>query len=270
MSALEIAQLARSCLNGDGLARVVRERSVMLRFAANRPTQSTAIDDVTVELAVVRGGHVGRAATNRIDRHSLSRCARRATEAAKLASTAGPGGHPGLAVERARELPGGAFDSDPAHGAAALETAFSIGRRAGLEAHGIWTAGTVEHAVADENASNEERTTDSFFKVICIDAARDRSGYAVQAARTADSLNIRGCAKRRRARRRWMVRWRSCPPGSTRSCSSTARSGCCSTRLARAPSTAWPTPRGAAPWLGGWAVSWPRRRSTWPTLLPLG
>ena len=191
MSALEIAQLARSCLNGDGLARVVRERSVMLRFAANRPTQSTAIDDVTVELAVVRGGHVGRAATNRIDRHSLSRCARRATEAAKLASTAGPGGHPGLAVERARDLPGGAFDSDPAHGAAALETAFSIGRRAGLEAHGIWTAGTVEHAVADENASNEERATDSFFKVICIDAARDRSGYAVQAARTADSLNIR-------------------------------------------------------------------------------
>ena len=191
MSALEIAQLARSCLNGDGLARVVRERSVMLRFAANRPTQSTAIDDVTVELAVVRGGHVGRAATNRIDRHSLSRCARRATEAARLASTAGPGGHPGLAVEPARDLPGGALDSDPSHGAAALETAFSIGRRAGLEAHGIWTAGTVEHAVADENASNEERTTDSFFKVICIDAARDRSGYAVQAARNADSLNIR-------------------------------------------------------------------------------
>jgi PmbA protein len=192
VSALEIAQLAQSCLNGDGLARVVRERSVMLRFAANRPTQSTAIDDVTVELAVVRGGHVGRAATNRIDRDSLSGCARRAIEAAKLASTAGPGRHPGLAVGPARDLPGGAFDGDPADGAAALETAFSIARGARLEAHGVWSTGTVEHAVADENASNEERASDSFFKVICIDSERDRSGYAVQAGRSADGLDIRG------------------------------------------------------------------------------
>ena len=96
-----------------------------------------------------------------------------------------------MAVEPARDLPGGAFDSDPAHGAAALQSAFSIARRAGLEAHGIWTAGTVEHAVADENASNEERTTDAFFKVICIDPSRDRSGYAALAARTADGLDVR-------------------------------------------------------------------------------
>ena len=43
---------------------MVRERSLMLRFAADRPTQATAIDDVTVELAVLRDGHVGRATTN--------------------------------------------------------------------------------------------------------------------------------------------------------------------------------------------------------------
>jgi predicted Zn-dependent protease len=197
VSALETAQLARSCLDGSGLARVVHERSLALRFAANRPTQATAINDVTVELAVVRGGHVGRAATNRVDRDSLTRCARRAIEVAELASTAGPGGHPGLGVGAARALPDSSFDPDtarldPTVGAAALEGAFSVARRAGLEAHGIWTVGAVEHAVVDENDSNEERVTDAFFKVICIDAARDRSGYAALAARTDDGVDMRG------------------------------------------------------------------------------
>jgi PmbA protein len=197
LSALEIAQLARSCLDGNGLARVLRERSLALRFAANQPTQSTAIDDLTVELAVVRGGHVGRATTNQVDRDSLALCARRAIEAADLASTAGPGGHPGLCVGAAPALPDGAFDSetarlDPARGSAALEAAFSVARAAGLEAHGIWSVGAVEHAVVDENDSNEERVTDAFFKVICIDVARGRSGYAALAARAVDGLDVRG------------------------------------------------------------------------------
>ena len=109
MTALEIARRARACLDGDGLARVVRERSSSLRFAANRPTQATAIDDVTVELAVVRGGHVGRAATNRTDRGSLARCAERAVTAAELATTAGAGAHPGLRVDAPR--PGAAGGS---------------------------------------------------------------------------------------------------------------------------------------------------------------
>ena len=51
---------------------------------------------------MVRGGHVGRAATNRIDRESLARCAARAARAAELASTAGAGAHPGLRVDPAR------------------------------------------------------------------------------------------------------------------------------------------------------------------------
>ena len=201
MSALEIAQLARSLLEGDGLARVVRERSVLLRFAANRPTQSTAIDDATAELAVVRGGHVGRAATNHLDGEGLARCARRAIEAAELASTAGPGRHPGLAVGPPRPVIEGGFDAetarlDPARGAAALEEAFSVARDSGLEAHGIWSAGAVEHAVADDNAGNEERMTDAFFKVICIDPARGRSGYAAESARAVDSLDIRALCER--------------------------------------------------------------------------
>jgi PmbA protein len=194
VSALEIAHSARSCLDGEGLARVVRERSYMLRFAANRPTQATAVNDVTVELAVVRGGHLGRAATNRIDREGLARCARQATDAAELASTAGPGGHPGLRVSGGGHRPDGAFDPatarlDPMRGAAAMEAASSVAGAAGLEAHGIWTEGAVEHAVADEHDGNEEQTTDAFFKVVCIDASRRRSGYAALAARAADELD---------------------------------------------------------------------------------
>jgi predicted Zn-dependent protease len=195
VTALEIARRARACLDGDGLARVVRERSSSLRFAANRPTQATAIDDVTVELAVVRGGHVGRAATNRTDRTSLARCAERAATAAELATTAGAGGHPGLRVDAPRAGADGGSRAreaqpDPDGGAAALDTAFSVARAAGLEAHGIWTAGAVEHAVTDGEQANEERTTDAFFKVICIDACRKRSGYAALAARTTDALPV--------------------------------------------------------------------------------
>ena len=37
----------------------------MLRFARNRPTQATAVDDLTVELAVMVDGHLGRAADQR-------------------------------------------------------------------------------------------------------------------------------------------------------------------------------------------------------------
>jgi predicted Zn-dependent protease len=196
VSALEIAERARACLDGGGLARVVHERSSSLRFAANRPTQATAIDDVTVELAVVRGGHVGRAATNQTDRESLVRCAERATTAAELATTAGAGGHPGLRVEAPRTGAGGSrpleAQVDRDGGAGALAIAFSVARAAGLGAHGIWSAGVVDHAVTDGEQANEERTTDAFFKVICIDASRGRSGYAALAARTADGLGVQG------------------------------------------------------------------------------
>jgi PmbA protein len=196
VSALEIAERARACLDGGGLARVVHERSSSLRFAANRPTQATAIDDVTVELAVIRGGHVGRAATNQTDRESLARCAERAATAAELATTAGAGGHPGLRVEAPRAGAGGSrpleAQLDGSGGAGALSIAFSVARAAGLEAHGIWSAGVVDHAVTDGEQANEERTTDAFFKVICIDASRGRSGYAALAARAADGLGVQG------------------------------------------------------------------------------
>ena len=60
MNALDVAEAAIAAApSGEALARVTHERSLLLRFAANRPTQATAIDDVTVELAVVVDGTSG-------------------------------------------------------------------------------------------------------------------------------------------------------------------------------------------------------------------
>ena len=206
MNALEVAGQALANVDGQAIARVVRERSLMLRFAGNRPTQSTAVDDVTVEVAVIRRGHVGRATTNRTDSEGLAGCARRATEAAAVAATAGPGDHPDLFV-----APGetavleGAFDPatallDPAPGGAAMAAAFEVARRSGLEAHGTWTVAEQEHAVTDGEANRTERTTDAYMKVICIDPRSRRSGYAARAAQAVAELDGRALAERAAAK----------------------------------------------------------------------
>ncbi|MBA3262160.1 MAG: hypothetical protein H0T69_06770, partial [Thermoleophilaceae bacterium] len=81
----------------DVLAHVTHERSLLLRFAGNRPTQATAVDDMSVELAVLVDGHLGRATTNETDAESLSACAGRARVAAEAAAaTAAPTTHPGF------------------------------------------------------------------------------------------------------------------------------------------------------------------------------
>ncbi len=69
----------------------------MLRYARSRPTQATAVDDVTVEVAVVRDGHVGSAETNRWDEDSLTAAARAAIAAAESAARhGGTGTFPGF------------------------------------------------------------------------------------------------------------------------------------------------------------------------------
>ncbi|MEX2024107.1 MAG: DNA gyrase modulator, partial [Thermoleophilaceae bacterium] len=96
-AALELARRARAAAGADALATVTRERSTMLRFARSRPTQATSIDDATVEIAALRAGHVGRAATNRTGDEALADCARAAVGAAEAAAArAGPRHYPGL------------------------------------------------------------------------------------------------------------------------------------------------------------------------------
>src|SRR4051794_4269385 len=96
-ASLDLAERALAEVSGaeDALASVTRERSLFLRYARSRPTQSTAVDDLTVELAVLRDGHVGRSATNGTGAEALAACARRAADAAAEAASSGPGPFPG-------------------------------------------------------------------------------------------------------------------------------------------------------------------------------
>jgi PmbA protein len=208
VNALELAARAAERAAPDALAEVVRERSLLMRFAAGRPTQATAIDDVTVELAVVRHGHVGRAATNSPEDDALAACAARAAAAASAAAAAGEGVFPGFSAAPPGSRP---FDSeghdpataqlDPSEGGAALAAAFEVAGEAGLEAHGIWTAAEVERAVVAGEGAMSERTTDAYMKVICI-APSGRSGYAAEAALAVGDLDPRALATRAAAKAR--------------------------------------------------------------------
>ena len=211
MNALGVAERAVSAARGDALAHVAHERSLMLRFADNRPTQASAIDDVTVELAVVREGHVGRASTNDSTQEALAECARRAEAAAEAAAaTSPPGPHPGFATTAARGDPAAArrhrgHDAataalDPATGGAALRAAFAAAEPAGLAAHGIWSAAEEVRAVATSAGGlSLDRTTDAFMKVICI-APDGRSGYASRTAVAAGQLEPEWLAERAAAK----------------------------------------------------------------------
>ena len=184
----ELAARAVEFARPDAFALVTRERSLMLRFAAGRPTQSTAIDDLTVEIAIPFRGHVGRAATNAVDDASLADCAARARLAAKAAAVSGEGGFPGFDPEGDAALVGDPFNAetaelDPATGAAALTETFAVADDHGVEAHGIWTVAEQEQgwAFADERGGAERRT-DAYMKVICI-APSGRSGSPLSSRR---------------------------------------------------------------------------------------
>jgi PmbA protein len=180
----EVAERAAGHGGAGTFALVTRERSLMLRFAAGRPTQSTSIDDLTVEIAVPFRGHVGRASTNAVDDGALADCAGRARAAADAAAAAGDGRFGGFDPDY-DSVDCGAFDPltselDPALGGKALADAFGVADSRGVEAHGIWTVAEQDQgwALADEGGGAERRT-DAFMKVICIAPGR-RSGYASQ------------------------------------------------------------------------------------------
>jgi PmbA protein len=193
LNALDVAEAAVAAApRGEALAHVTHERSLLLRFARNRPTQATAVDDVTVELAVLVDGHLGRAVTNETDARSLGACADRAlVAAAAAAATAAPTMHPGF-PPAPRPRPHHGYDPDtaaldPARGGAALATAFATAERHQLEAHGVWTVAEDERAVATSDGGALDRTTDALMKVICI-APGGRSGYASRVGVAASAI----------------------------------------------------------------------------------
>jgi predicted Zn-dependent protease len=180
----------------------VRERSLLLRFAANRPTQATAVDDLTVEVAVTRDGRVGRAGTNDTSDAGLRDCARRAATIADAGTVAGtfPGFGP-LARGRPHEGHDPATAAlEPEDGGRALADAFGVAAAGGLEAHGVWTAAEEERAVVSSaGGAVTDRTTDAFMKVICI-APGGRSGYASRASVAAGRLGAAELTRRAAAK----------------------------------------------------------------------
>ncbi len=199
MNTREVADRAVARAGPGALALVTRERSLMLRFAASRATQSTGIDDVTVEIAVPLRGNVGRAATNAVDDQSLADCAARARHAAEAAGVTHDGGFPGFDPS-SEQTALAAFDAataelDPAVGGAALADAFAEAEAHGIEAHGIWTVAEQDQAWATDSRGGEERRTDAFMKVICI-APNGRSGYASQSAVAVGDLSASALAER--------------------------------------------------------------------------
>jgi PmbA protein len=206
MNALDVAEAAVAAAPaGEALAHVTHERSLLLRFARNRPTQSTAVDDVSVELAVLIDGHLGRAATNETDAESLAACAARAALAAEAAAaTAIRTRYPGFpARPSARSHHGHDAETaalDPAPGGAALAATFATAERHGLEAHGVWTVAEDERAVATSAGGGAvDRTTDALMKVICI-APDGRSGFASRVAIAASAIAAAPLAERAAAK----------------------------------------------------------------------
>ncbi len=184
----------------DFQVTVVRERSLMSRFARSAPTQATAVDDTSVEILCLHDGHVASGSTNRLDDDALRATAERARDAARAAAASGPGAHPGFA-DPAPPTPHDGFDAgtaelDPGRAAGALRAAFAVAAEHGIEAFGVWTEGDLQTAIAASNGARLlDRTTDAFMKVICRDLD-GRSGYASDAAAAAAALDPDALARR--------------------------------------------------------------------------
>jgi PmbA protein len=204
---LELAQRALDAApSADGaLVSVHSERSLMLRYARSHPTQSTAVDDVTVEFAVLRDGRVGTASTNSTDSESLAACGRQARAAAEaMARSAGHGSYPGFPAPEPVRSPDAHDEEtarvDPVPGGKALATAFEVAAAHGVEAHGTWTVGEVDRAVAStEGVAVSELTSDAFMKVVCI-APSGRSGYATATGVRVGDIDPRALAERSAAK----------------------------------------------------------------------
>jgi len=203
---LELAERALAFADGDAQATVVRERSLLSRFARSTPTQATEVDDVTVSLLRVHDGHTGSAETNDTSDDGLRDAALRADAAARAAARAAgaPGDYPGLPAPAATR-PHDGFDAttaqlDPAPAGAALQTAFDGCAEHGLQAFGIWTAGAVQTAIASTAGIRvHDAVTDAFMKVIARDD-RGRTGWAAGAGSAIAALDPAALAARAAAK----------------------------------------------------------------------
>ncbi|MBD0330816.1 MAG: hypothetical protein ICV64_12030 [Thermoleophilia bacterium] len=206
-ASLELAERALAAVRaGDGAqATVVGERSLMLRFARSQPTQATAVDDTSVEISVLRDGHVAGASTNGGTGDELAACAREAERAAEAAARHGePGAYPGFPEPAGSRAHAGHDPEtallDPAAGGAALRQVFDAAASRGVDGHGIWTAGEVTTAIASTAGMLAiDRVTDAGLRVTCV-APGGRSGHAASTATATGAIDAAAVAARAASR----------------------------------------------------------------------
>jgi PmbA protein len=176
----EVAEAALNAASEEQAEVVVlAERSGLARFAASEVHQPTLIENVVVNLRVVRDGRVGSAQTNRLDEAGFSELAHRAVEAAE--STRAEPGFPGLpSPEPVPEVEG--YDEataavEPAELARLARTAIDAAEPA--PAYGFVTCGSSEiTVVSTTGVAVEQRLTDTLALIVAADEGA--SGYAEQ------------------------------------------------------------------------------------------
>jgi PmbA protein len=180
--ALEIAERALSrASGGEAEAVVLTEHSGFARYAGSEVHQPTLIENVEVQLRLVRDGRAGVATTNRTDADGLDRLARRAAEV--LASASEDPDLPPLAPPaHYPEVDG--YDEETAalgaDGQAGLAAA-AIAASGDLDLYGYFTSGVCETAIASSTGLRaSQRTTDA--TCLALAAGDGASGYAVRTA----------------------------------------------------------------------------------------
>jgi predicted Zn-dependent protease len=189
VTALSLAERALASASGDGVeALVVSESSGLARFAASEIHQPTLIENVTVQLRVVRDNRAGWASTNRISDDGLAELARRAEAAAESAPV--DPAFPGLAEPAALPAVEG-FDEEtaalgPEEQAQLARAAIAAAPR--HELYGFFTSGLTELALASTTGVREQqRLTDA--TVLALAAGAGESGYATATAWKAGSID---------------------------------------------------------------------------------
>ena len=207
IDALAVAQELLAAAGEEQAEAVVHvESGGLARFAASEIHQPTLIDNVSLQLRVLRGSpgalRAGTAATNRLDARGIADLVARAREAAASASP-----DPELPpLARPEEAPGPGAGAGPedgwddataalgGDGQARLARAAIDATGAGLGLHGSFTAGAVALAVASTTGLRAaQRVTDATIRAIA--AGHEASGFAERTSWRAGDLDPAAVAR---------------------------------------------------------------------------
>lgn len=200
VDALALAQEVLAAAGEEQAEAVVHvETSGLARFAASEIHQPTLIENVTLQLRVLRGRpgdlRAGTASTNRLDEAGIRNLVARARDAAASASP--DPDLPPLAPPAAAPAVEGWDDATAAlDGAAQARLALAAidATSPGLGLHGSFTSGAVGLAVASTTGLRAaQRSTDATIRAIA--AGADASGYAERTAWAASRLDPAAVAR---------------------------------------------------------------------------